>query len=185
MLTLRCTQKLLKRFRLPAGPAVDPPPSTTILGDWYANVVAVSPSHVVICVSERSRLCVVVPAIRLATHFPAQFRSSVRHLLHDIGIPEDVIERELKEMEEPMFAVTSCTLMSRSMLGTLNDFAKLLQADMRRYQTTLSERGRIISCTPCGPLNMHAPDEVARDLLLIGRISRPPVVEQISMDMGG
>ncbi len=182
MLTLRCTQKLVKRLRLPAGPAVDPPASTTILGDWYANVIVASPSHLVLCVAERSRLCVVVPAIQLRTQFPERLRSAVRRLLHDIGIPPDTIDREIAQMEDTCFAPASGSESSRSLLGTLNDFTRLLQADMRRYSTTVGERGRIISCTPCGALGLHSPDEIARDLMIMSRIANP-VPTQTSLEL--
>jgi hypothetical protein len=49
MLVLRCTQKLLKRI---GPPVVDPPASTTALGDWYAQPLAVGRQRYVLLVSE-------------------------------------------------------------------------------------------------------------------------------------
>ena len=38
MLVMRCTGKLLKKM---GAPIADPPPSTTVLGDWYVNLIAI------------------------------------------------------------------------------------------------------------------------------------------------
>lgn len=56
MITIRCTQKLLRRVH----PTDEPRPSTTRLGDWYANLVFARPEQLVLCVSERTLLAVVV-----------------------------------------------------------------------------------------------------------------------------
>jgi len=51
VLVLRCTQKLLKRI---GPPIADPPASTTALGDWYAQPLAIGHQRHVLLVSERS-----------------------------------------------------------------------------------------------------------------------------------
>jgi hypothetical protein len=63
MFTLRCTRKLLKRLGTkPSSEVVEP---GTVLGDWYANLLHLRPQQPVPVMSERSLLCVVVPARRV------------------------------------------------------------------------------------------------------------------------
>ncbi|MDP9199123.1 MAG: hypothetical protein M3O07_07915 [Pseudomonadota bacterium] len=52
MMTLRCTRKLLEALRAPA--AAEPAPTSTVLGDWYANLYEARPGRVVLCLNERS-----------------------------------------------------------------------------------------------------------------------------------
>ena len=59
MFTLRCTRRLLERF---GEPAADVPAPTTVLGDWYANLLNVGRLRLVLCTSERTLLTVLVPA---------------------------------------------------------------------------------------------------------------------------
>jgi hypothetical protein len=58
MMTLRCTRKLLGALRAPA--AAEPAPTSTVLGDWYANLYKARPGRVVLCLNERSLLTVLV-----------------------------------------------------------------------------------------------------------------------------
>ena len=64
MVTLRCTQKLLKRMHLKVEDlrSTVPVEPTNALGDWYANLLIIERQHLVILVSARSRLCVLVYA---------------------------------------------------------------------------------------------------------------------------
>jgi hypothetical protein len=60
MYTLRCTRKLLKRTdETPSSEAVSP---TTVLGDWYANLLHLRPQQLVLAMNERTLLCALVPA---------------------------------------------------------------------------------------------------------------------------
>src|SRR5438105_14365485 len=49
MVVLRCTRKLLRRLR--KTPAEDAPTSSTLLGDWYANVLFVYRKPIILAVS--------------------------------------------------------------------------------------------------------------------------------------
>jgi hypothetical protein len=53
MFTLRCTKKLLDRMRVKPDPL--PPPSTTKLGDWYADTLNLGRERLVLCVCFASR----------------------------------------------------------------------------------------------------------------------------------
>ncbi len=126
MLVIRCTQKLLRRLGAPTAwhnpkrppPASTAPASTTRLGDWSANLIAVGPRRFVLALSERTRLPIVLPARdvkRLGEHLAA----ALPPVLRAIGVPDSAIQREVAEMRETVFAPTN----SRSIVGTLTEFA--------------------------------------------------------------
>jgi len=52
MLVFRCTHRVVKRFKLPI--IDDAPASSGTLGDWYANLLNIGRSRLVLCQSERS-----------------------------------------------------------------------------------------------------------------------------------
>jgi len=59
VVVLRCTQTLLKRLHQTP---VDAPASSTVLGDWYANILWVYRKPLVLAVSARTLLPVLLPA---------------------------------------------------------------------------------------------------------------------------
>ena len=65
MYTLRCTRKLLRR--IDEAPSSEAVASTTVLGDWCANLLYLRPQQLVLAMNERSLLCVLVPAAPAAT----------------------------------------------------------------------------------------------------------------------
>jgi hypothetical protein len=65
MFTIRCTRKLLKHLHADGLGSAAPP--TTILGDWYANLLFTRHLRLVICVSERSLLPIFVAAKERST----------------------------------------------------------------------------------------------------------------------
>jgi hypothetical protein len=111
---LRCTKKLLKRAA--AVPGREPGAPTTLLGDWYANMVFSKPQQLVVCVSERTLLPIVVPAKNLHG-LPQRLCVQLEELLHFIGVPSEAITQELSQMNEYQFAQTA----SKSVLGSLNE----------------------------------------------------------------
>lgn len=114
MFSLRCTKKLLKRFAEP--PASEPCAPTTLLGDWYANIVFAKPQQLVVCISERTLLPVAVPAKDIhGLH--QRLRGQLEELLQIIGVPPAEIANELAQMQEHRVASTA----SKSVLGSLNE----------------------------------------------------------------
>ena len=85
MLVIRCTRKLLDR----AGPPVaDPPPSTTLLGDWYAKPFGIAQRRYVVLVSAATRIAVLMPGRdlrNLTSNFPGALAVQLRLL----GIPAE------------------------------------------------------------------------------------------------
>lgn len=158
MLVLRCTQKLLKRI---GPPVADPPESTTALGDWYARPLAIGHQRYVLLISERSRLPVLMPG-RDVKHLAAHFPAALSRVLAGLGVPEEVISRELAEAGEIVIAKTA----SHSLLGTLNDFSHMLRWQLRdEPDPDLTIEAVRLSDTPVGPLGPGWPDEFTFRLL--------------------
>ena len=91
--------------------------STTLLGDWYANCFSVHRQQMILCVSEKTRLSVVMNAAPYSD-FPNRFPLALQDVLRAIGIPEEMIELEIREMRELSLAKAR----NRSITGTLNEF---------------------------------------------------------------
>ena len=92
MVTVRCTQKLLRRLR----ETKDTSAPTTVLGDWYANILFSKPQQLVLCVSERSLLPVVV----LAKEFESlgvRLSVAVREVLLKLGVAPALVNEEQKD----------------------------------------------------------------------------------------
>jgi hypothetical protein len=156
VITLRCTRKLLARLRAPVEPHDLPP--TTKLGDWYANLLYVPGGQLVLFVSERSLLPVIVPA-REARTLVDRFKVSLREVLSRLGADVAAIDRELAEMERLRLGKTA----SRQVLGSMTDFAFMLEASASG--TFLIDDSLWLAQTPCGPIGMKSPRDVAVGLL--------------------
>lgn len=165
MFTLRCTQKLLPRLRLSVTDLRDAvtPASTTALGDWYANLVVVQRQHLIMHVSDRSRLCVLTSA-RDMDRLAQRFTTGLRQLLHDLEVPESLIERELCATDQMGYGLTTGTPNGRRVLGTMNDMTKALHHQDLRTQT-LFDLNLYFSDWLCGPAPYQRPREVALELL--------------------
>ena len=131
MFTLRCTRKLLRRLGMtPSSVAVAP---TTVLGDWYANLLYMRPQQLVLAMSERSLLCVVVPASP-GDQLGRRVRDAVAALLPEIGVPAERVATEVRAMESMAIGATA----SRAVLGCMNDATLQLQAIPRGRTEVLS-----------------------------------------------
>ncbi len=161
MFTLRCTTKLLKRLKVSPDPT--PPPSSTRLGDWYANLVYVDRQQLILCVSEVTRLPVLLRA-RGDEPFTVRLPNAVGEMLTALGVAERAAHEETAEMNEVAIAATAC----RSVLGSLNDYMYLLEGYWEPNAMLLDVALRIADA-PCGPLKMKKPKKVAVDLF-----TRPP-----------
>ena len=139
----------------------DPPPSTTVLGDWYANTLRLGSAQVVLCTSERSLLSVVVPARDLRSSLVPVLRDHVGALLLHIGVLPRLVQRELGEMQLVAFARTA----NKSVLGSMNDFAiNLKYLAYNHPQLSLEDMTLQLCGTPCMPLRAAFPTEAAKAL---------------------
>ena len=156
MVVLRCTQKLLKRLggETPH-PSVAP---TTILGDWYANVVSLPlrGKSVILFLNAATYLGILVPGRGSRKTIPT-FQDRTVALLERLGLPAESVSREGSEMSEVVLARTE----SRSLLASMNDIARHLKfiAEARGSFDAINWEAQemLLSEWPHGPLKYTYP----------------------------
>ena len=150
----------LDRFRLE--PSAEPSPSTTKLGDWYANLLNVGRERWVLCVSERTLLPVLLPARKES--FPGELANAVGDLLGALGVPPDAVRDEVGEMR----TIAVDRTRSRQVLGVMNDFA--LSAELRLHDGDPPlEVALRVAETPVKPLGYDCPRQLVSELIGAGR----------------
>jgi len=150
---LRCTQKLLDRFNFAPDP--QPTPPDTVLGDWYANLIRVGRTQVVLAVSERSLLPVVLPA-RDGRSLVQRLSEALEPMLNAIGVPADDAIAERGAMQHWAIGKTA----NRRVLGSLNDLAFQLQVGLLECpDRTLLAQSLWLSKTPMKVIDYGAPDQ--------------------------
>jgi hypothetical protein len=130
----------------------EPPKSTTRLGDWYANVLVIRRQHVVLAVSGVTLLPVLVLAAPYKTMVP-RIAEAAGQVLRALKIAEDKIAAEEEAMREAIMTTTN----DRRVLGSMNDFANMLDAYLD--DRSLTEVALHLSDSPCSPLGMNNPRE--------------------------
>jgi len=140
---LHATAKLRAALGPPAREPV--PASTTTLDPWYAHRLPWR-RPVAFFVNEATLLPVLLPLAPSATLL-ARFPDSLAVVLSAIGCPATVIEPELERMREIVVSTTA----SRSVLGSINEFAYLARperwpADLDDYLLDTSIQ---LTHTPC------------------------------------
>ena len=121
MVTLRCTQKLLKRLRVE--PEAETPPPTNALGNWYANLIYFGRLQVVMATSELSLLTIVLPADKLRKSLVPNLCEATVALLRNVGVDSMRAIQEAEHMQEVRYARTA----DRSVLGSMNDLSRCLE----------------------------------------------------------
>ncbi len=156
MITFRTTKKVASRLRQPSIDSVAP--ASNLLGDWYVNIHIIRRQHVLMLVSERTLLPVLIPAKDLQS-FPSRFLPALGSILVSLSISQTKIETELRHMEKWQFAKT----VSRQVLGSMNDFAHMLDAHFESNES-LEKLAIELAESPCSPINMASPLEATRAL---------------------
>lgn len=153
MLTLRCSQRLL--VRLAVKPDPKPPVSTTLLGDWFAHLVA-GRKGTVLFVSEKTLLPVVVAAPDVRALLPC-FREGLSGVLMALGVAAPAVERELAQMVDVTFAKTN----NRRVMGSMNDFVFLVEGSLDA-DPSLLRASLDLARAPCRPIGMDRPEDRTR-----------------------
>ncbi len=174
MMTLRCTHKLLQRLPLvpeqeQAIKAAEFSPPGTALGDWYATLIVARPAHLVLCLNEKTRFCVLLPA-REPKHLVRRFQQSVEAMLHEIGVPQAILELETAQMQSVIIGSTRGAAQARSLLGTLNERSQMLKWELQAQEwkadgSGLRELSHCLNSILCGPLGLELPSEAVLRLL--------------------
>ncbi|HUF97845.1 MAG TPA: hypothetical protein VMM60_06920, partial [Ilumatobacter sp.] len=113
MFTVRGTKKFLDRV---GRPVADPPSSSTVLGDWYANVLFWWP-QVALFVNAATFVPVLIPlapSAEVVDRFPAE----LAEMLVALGVDPRFIESETSQMYSAVLAKTA----SRQVVGVMNEF---------------------------------------------------------------
>jgi len=161
VVVLRCTAKLLKRLKLDKESLKDPGPSTTTLGDWYANVIYMGRQPLILAVSEKSLLPLLMPA-RDLDQLPGHLTRALIEKLQRMGIPETTIRQEISKMDSVIYAKTA----NRSVLGSMNDFTDIMKFTHHvRTDWDLFDWMDSLGNMPCKPVGYKYPSEVVRKLL--------------------
>jgi antitoxin component of MazEF toxin-antitoxin module len=160
LVALRCTQRLLKRLRVDRAPK-GPGEAANALGHWYANVLTINRTPLVLAISERSLLSVVLPGAPFNS-LVIRFPSALAQLLHALTIPEDQVAAEVASMSSLTIAATA----SRQLVGCLTQYAFELSSHFYyEPQATLVERQIWLSDNISSAIRYSAPHELARELL--------------------
>lgn len=151
--TFRCTQKLLDRLHVT--PTLAPDPSDSVLGDWYANLIRVGRTQLVLAVSERTLLPVVLEAKDSGT-LVCRLADALGSMLMELGVPDEAVTAERVAMTDWVVAKTA----SRRVLGSLNDLAFQLKVGLAHWpQRTLMEHSLWLAKTPLKVIEYGAPDK--------------------------
>ncbi|SRR6266496_3065617 len=163
MVTLRLTHKLQKLLDIDLTEQLEP--TTSKLGDWYANFVPTYSGDLIVLVNEKTLLSVAIP-IWESNHLLLLFRLRIGNLLRMIGIPSKAIDQELHHYNDIQFGKTR----SRSVLGSMNDIAFQYQAIAEtaenKVDLSLSNAEYRMSQMPCKPIDYQAPIDIAKELLM-------------------
>lgn len=128
MVVIRGTKKFLDRVGRPLS---EPPPSSTVLGAWYANVLFWRP-QALLFVNERTLLPILVPLAPAATVI-TQLRATAELVLGLHGLAGSFLAHELEATENAVLAKTA----NRSVLGMLNKVrATSLRRGVPRLETS-------------------------------------------------
>lgn len=123
MTALRCTEKLLKAMKVE--PIAQPGSARNRLGEWTANLIRIGRIQLVLAVSEPTRFGVVIDAAPYAT-IPLRLKHNVFKALLSIGVPADSAAGEAEAMAPLEISASN----SKSVLGTLNQFAFQIECDI-------------------------------------------------------
>lgn len=158
MVLLRCTKKLLGRLPPSEVRPVEQTESTTRLGDWTAHLLFVGRQQIVLGVNHRTLLPVLLPIAPSKTFIP-RFVEAAGEMLMAIGVEDrKAVLAEMAAMQECIVAPTN----DRRVLGTINDFGRTL--DFYVDGRPLPEVALHLAETPCSPIGMNRPRDVAREL---------------------
>lgn len=176
MVIIRPTKKLHSQLRICEVSGK----SDSALGDWYVNRVVVARQPLLLLVSASSLLPMVVPA-RDVRSLPDRLPALVEARLQRLGVDAHLIAAELRSM----VPVATAATVDRSILGTLNDFAKAMPYYLDSATPapkSLAGLEAWLAQTPCHSASIGDrvvfPDRKARDVLGARWLTDKPIPHQ-------
>ena len=133
MFVVHGTKKFLERAKRPLGDPGDP---TTALGNWCATAGFWKP-QAAIFVNERTLMPIIVP-LAPATSVLDRFPDHASAVFAALDLDRSFIDSEIAEMSECRLAKTN----SRSLVGSMNEFAYLGKAFVTTAAATIPSRLR-------------------------------------------
>jgi hypothetical protein len=144
---------------MPAATREECVPPTTLLGDWYANVLFLRPHQIALCVSERTLLPLIVPA-KDAVHLVDRLVQALPAVLSALNVQPSAIEREIGNMHDRTIGSTN----DRRVLGSLNELVFQLTHQFQfRPGLRLIEHSLRLAETPMSLID-SSPDRATRAL---------------------
>ncbi|MFT7650126.1 MAG: hypothetical protein ACI8Y4_004891 [Candidatus Poriferisodalaceae bacterium] len=147
MFTVCGTKKLLYRV---GRPVPDPPASSTVLGDWYANVLFWKP-QVALFVNATTFMPVLMP-LAPAAGVVGRFPAAMADVFATLGIDPRFVAAETVEMQSVVLAKTA----SRQVLGVMNEFVFMAEHTIstgRSDHTDLAGLSVWLANTIVGPVS--------------------------------
>ena len=164
MMIVRPTAKLMAHLKITGDN--DLSPSTTILGDWYCNVLSFKAQRVILCTSEATLLPVLLSAKNIEL-FSKKFPEAVAEVLMTLGEAPLAVQAEIGEMRNFSIAKT----VNRQVLGSMVDFARMLEFEVEEHPhilkaspVSLLELQLRLAKAPCSPIGMNSPDQATREI---------------------
>jgi hypothetical protein len=156
MIIFHVTEKVRRRLKKPLDQYSQD--HSSLLGNWYVNLLIVRRKHILLIVSEKTLLPVIIPA-KFLSEFPNRFPDALSDVLIEIGIGHEKIQKELSTLTDWRL----CKTIDRRILGSMNDFSILLQGYYDDV-TPLSKLALRIGINPCGPIGMKSPINATADV---------------------
>lgn len=156
MLTIFCTRKLLDVW---PETETQGEAATTVLGNWYANILDIEPD-VVLFMNEKTLLAVPVMAAPIEDLY-MRFVDSLTLLLDDLRVPRDIIMLEVNKMNEAQISKTA----NQSKVASLNDQAQLLKRELfSTRRPSLAKAARRLTAFPYGANGYRTTAEMVKSI---------------------
>ena len=162
MVTLRCSQALLRRIK---SPVEDELATGSALGDWYARAIFVRPIQLVLCTNERSLLSIVVPLSPAPTLID-RFRSAALARIRQIPVSSELLADECSALDE----IRIGSAKNRSVISAMNHLTYGIEAWLAYpHPNDLEHLGLTLCDTPISSISTHWP-WLEAELLLTGSV---------------
>ena len=162
---LRCTQKLLNTLGIQKA-LIQSEGQSVILGDWYANLLIISRQTALLFTNEPTLYSFAVLGVKKAAlpTITTLFVESLKLNLAHEDIPAYVVDRLVADYRNLSLAGTA----NRSVLGSMNDLANLLEHYVRDTEMASDVRqiNRELNRTPHKPLGWKSAIDVLHERLL-------------------
>lgn len=171
---IRCTRKLLAEIEARVASLAEPHGAR--LGDWYAHLLQIERKKCVIFTSEQTLLTFLAVGLSrdAIKDYATLFRAGLRRLLEGEGFTPGDVDRLLVEYQDLALAPTT----DRSVLGSLNDLARLAEAHIQHHGglrgCDLGTINHQLNRTPMSRLQMASPIDRTRRALEGGELAAHP-----------